>query len=123
MIEHIMGLLEHAGVAIALFAVAVIVCSVIISAWRYIRQFHLKEADLAQNFSRFKKELGSGLLLGLEILVLADVIETMTTKPSYASLSMLGFIVVIRTVLSWTLTLEAEGRWPWQLSGTSEKNA
>ncbi len=100
--------------AISLFAVAVIIYSFIASSWRYISQF--KETDRELNFSHFKKKLGNGLLLGLEILVLADVIETMTITPSYTSLAMLGFIVVIRTAVSWTLTLEVKGRWPWQSS-------
>lgn len=121
MIEQILEILEQAGVAISLFAVAVIVYSFIASSWRYIGQY--KKDDPALNFSHFKKELGSGLLLGLEILVLADVIETMTTTPSYTSLAMLGSIVVIRTALSWTLTLEVKGRWPWQSAETGEKDA
>ena len=59
-------------------------------------------------------DLGIALTLGLEILVLSDVIDTITTEPTYMSLSMLAFLVVIRTVLSWTLALEIEGHWPWQ---------
>ncbi len=53
-------------------------------------------------------------MLGLEILVVADVIETITTKPTFRSLAALAFLVAIRTVFSWTLFLEVEGRWPWQ---------
>ena len=54
------------------------------------------------------------MTLGLEILVLADVIETITVTPTYQSLAVLAFLVVVRTVVSWTLGLEIEGRWPWQ---------
>ena len=82
MIEQILEFLDHAGVAISLFAVAVIICSFIIATWRYAKQFQID--DRSQNFGRFKKELGSGLLLGLEILVLADVIETMTAPPNFS---------------------------------------
>jgi uncharacterized membrane protein len=71
---------------------------------------------LAQNFSQFKVDLGRTLLLGLEILVLSDVIETITVKPTFGALAVLAFLVVVRTVVSWTLTLETEGRWPWQPS-------
>lgn len=120
MIEQILEFLDHAGVAISLFAVAVIIFSFVIAAWRYAKQFQID--DRLQNFGRFKKELGSGLLLGLEILVLADVIETMTVTPTFQSLSMLAAIVVIRTVVSWTLTLEVEGHWPWQSSTTGKEN-
>jgi len=120
LIEQILEFLDHAGVAISLFAVAVIICSFIIATWRYAKQFQID--DRSQNFGRFKKELGSGLLLGLEILVLADVIETMTAPPTFQSLSILASIVVIRTAVSWTLTLEIEGRWPWQSPDKGEEN-
>jgi uncharacterized membrane protein len=58
--------------------------------------------------------LGRALLLGLEILVVADVIETITVEQTFESLSVLGLLVLLRTFVSWTLTLEIEGRWPWQ---------
>jgi len=60
------------------------------------------------------------LTLGLEILVLADVIETITVKPTFQSLSVLAFLVVVRTIVSWTLILETEGHWPWQSSGEDD---
>ena len=110
--ELILEYLEQAGVAISLFAVAVIIFSFVFPTWQYARSY--QKMDREQNFSRFKKELGSGLLLGLEILVVADVIETITTKPTFRSLAALAFLVAIRTVFSWTLFLEVEGRWPWQ---------
>jgi len=56
-------------------------------------------------------------MLGLEILVIADVIETITAKPTFASQVLLACLVVIRTIISWTLFLEVEGRWPWQAAG------
>jgi len=120
LIEQILQFLEHAGVAISLFAVAVIIFSFIIATWRYAKQFQID--DRLQNFVRFKKELGSGLLLGLEILVLADIIHTMTVTPTFQSLSVLASIVVIRTAVSWSLTLEVEGHWPWQSSTNGKEN-
>lgn len=62
----------------------------------------------------FKIELGSSMLLGLETLVLADVIETITATLSFRSLAFLVSIVVLQTIFSWTLALEIEGLWPWQ---------
>lgn len=112
LIEQILESLELAGVAISLFAVGVIICSFVIPTLRYVHVY--RKIDREHKFTLFKRELGAGLLLGLEILVLADVIETMTVTPSYHSLSILASIVVIRTAVSWTLTLEIEGRWPWQ---------
>ena len=118
MTETILGLLEKAGLVINLFAVAVIVGGFILSAVRYSRRFRTE--SLEKNFQEFKIELGRALLLGLEILVLGDVIETITVEPTFQSLGFLGFLVIARTVVSWTLSLEIEGHWPWQSSAESE---
>ena len=112
MIEQILEYLEQAGVAISLFAVAVIIVGFAVAAWRYAGRF--RETTKENNFNFFKIELGGALLLGLEILVLADVIETITVAPTYRSLVILAVIVVVRTAVSWNLTLTTEGRWPWQ---------
>jgi uncharacterized membrane protein len=119
--EQILGYLEQAGVAISLFAVAVIIIVFVMSAWHYGRRF--RDTEREQNFSRFKVELGSALILGLEILILADVIETITVTPTFQSLGVLGGIVIVRTAVSWTLTLETEGRWPWQPPVEDQGNA
>ena len=118
MTETILGLLEKAGLAINLFAVAVIVGGFILAAVRYSRRFRTE--SLEKDFQEFKIELGRALLLGLEILVLGDVIETITVEPTFQSLGFLGFLVVARTVVSWTLSLEVEGHWPWQSQPESE---
>jgi uncharacterized membrane protein len=119
--ELILEYLEKAGIIISLFAVAVIIVGFAIAAWRYARRF--RGSTQESNFNLFKIELGSALLLGLEILVLADVIETITVTPTFLSLVMLAAIVVIRTAVSWTLTLETEGCWPWQASAEGKKSA
>ena len=121
MIEQILEYLEKAGSAISLFAVAVIIVGFAVAAWRYARRF--RETTQENNFNLFKIELGGALLLGLEILVLADVIETITVAPTYRSLAILAVIVVVRTVVSWNLTLTTEGRWPWQASTEDQGNA
>jgi uncharacterized membrane protein len=54
------------------------------------------------------------LQTGLEFLVAADIIRTVIVKPNLEEVLVLALLVVIRTFLSWTLTLESEGRWPWQ---------
>lgn len=54
------------------------------------------------------------LLLGLEILVAADIIRTIALEPSFSSVGVLGLLVIVRTFLSWSIVVELEGRWPWQ---------
>jgi uncharacterized membrane protein len=65
-------------------------------------------------YQRCRHDMGRAILLGLEILVAADIISTVTLTPTLESVVVLGIIVVIRTFLSWSLALELDGRWPWQ---------
>lgn len=65
-------------------------------------------------YRQFRLNLGRAILLGLEFLVAADIIRTVSEKPTLQGVVVLGVIVVIRTFLSFTLTVELEGRWPWQ---------
>jgi len=58
--------------------------------------------------------LNGAILLGLEVLVAADIIRTVAVTPTLTSVAVLGAIVVIRTFLSMSLQLEVEGRFPWQ---------
>jgi len=65
-------------------------------------------------YSQFRRILGRGILLGLELLVAADIIRTVAVTPTLESVAVLGAIVIIRTFLSFSLELEITGRWPWQ---------
>ncbi len=65
-------------------------------------------------YRRFRLNLGRAILLGLEFLVAADIIRTVSQRPTLDGVLVLGLIVLIRTFLSFTLTVELEGRWPWQ---------
>lgn len=65
-------------------------------------------------YQRYKLFLGRALSLGLEFLVAADVIRTVTIAPTLTNIGVLGAIILVRTFLSWSLAVEMEGRWPWQ---------
>ncbi len=62
----------------------------------------------------YRQTLARAILLGLEFLVAADIINTVAVDPSFRSVGVLGMIVLVRTFLSFTLELEISGRWPWQ---------
>lgn len=64
--------------------------------------------------STLREVFGGMLLLGLEILVAADLIKTVAVDATLESVSVLGLIVLIRTFLSFSLEVEIDGRWPWQ---------
>jgi len=109
---EILEFLERAGRTISVVGVLVIVGGFVLAAVKYAGR--LRGIGPALSFEKFKVELGRALLLGLEIMVVADVIETITVEPTLASLGVLACLVILRTIVSWTLTLEIEGRWPWQ---------
>ncbi|AXF84869.1 hypothetical protein DTO96_100580 [Ephemeroptericola cinctiostellae] len=67
-------------------------------------------------FVALRQSLGQSILLGLEILIGADIISTVITEPTINSVSVLGLIILIRTFLSLSLQVELEGRFPWQQS-------
>lgn len=66
----------------------------------------------------YRERLGRSILLGLELLVAADIIRTVAGTPTFESMGVLALIVLIRTFLSFTLELEMTGRWPWQKPNT-----
>ena len=70
-------------------------------------------ADRDQAVAEFRSSLGRAILLGLEFLVAADIINTVAVTPTLLSVAVLAGIVIIRTFLSFSLEVEIEGRWPW----------
>lgn len=72
-------------------------------------------------YTLYRSSLGRAILLGLEFLVAADIINTVAIEPTLQSLLILGGIILIRTFLSFSLEVEIEGRWPWQRYKAHEK--
>ena len=109
-----MELIKTISLLIEYLAVAIIVGMVAYSTTRYF--FYLITNRITQDVSylEYKHSLGKALLLGLEILVAADVIRTVALEPTWENISALGLLVVVRTLLSWSIVVEVEGRWPWQ---------
>lgn len=70
-------------------------------------------------YQELRLRLGRGILLGLELLVAADIIHTVAVELSFESVGVLAIIVLIRTFLSFALELELTGTWPWQHSKNS----
>ena len=111
-LSRIEELFEDVGVAFDVAGVCVIVVGVAIATLRFLRHYATLDHD-GFPYRRYKIDLGLSLLLGLEILVAADIIKTVAVSPTFDSLGVLGLLVLIRTFLSWALVLEIEGRWPW----------
>jgi uncharacterized membrane protein len=97
------------GTCIEIFGVFIIVAGIIWSTYYSAR----RRVD-ERHYDQYKIRIGRSLLLGLEVLVAADIVKTIAIELTFTSLGLLAGLVVVRTFLSWTLVLEIEGRWPWQ---------
>jgi uncharacterized membrane protein len=118
--ERILEWIEYAALAIEVLAVAIIVVAMFYSVFRYsIRGIVQPGAE--DRYRTLKVQLGQSLLLGLEILVAADIVRTVALEATLESVVILGLLVLIRTFLSWALVVEIEGRWPWASRAEAEE--
>ena len=113
--ETVLKWIEIAAWAIEILAVAIIVVSIFHATIHYLYRTRLRpEKALGTLYKELKIRLGRALLLGLEILVAADIVRTVALEATLQSVLVLGLLVLIRTFLSWALVVEIEERWPWQ---------
>jgi uncharacterized membrane protein len=106
--------IELSSLFIEILAILIIVGSVLFGSGRYLYLLITKKKTLDDTYLKYKHFLGRSLLLGLEILVAADVVRTVALEPTLINVASLGLLVLVRTFLSWSLVVEIEGRWPWQ---------
>jgi uncharacterized membrane protein len=77
-------------------------------------------------YTDLRRNLGRVILLGLEVLIIGDIIRTIVVDQSVESVAVLGTIVLIRVILSFSLDVEIEGVWPWnrwRLTSTQDPSA
>ncbi|MDQ3078686.1 MAG: DUF1622 domain-containing protein [Pseudomonadota bacterium] len=106
------NLLEPVALLLELAGVAVIVIATLISTATFLRA--LRRTTVKPAYEQYRANLGRGILLGLEFLIGADIIATVTSPLTWESVGLLGAIVAIRTVLSFSLETEIEGVAPWR---------
>ena len=111
--SDILAWIEIAALAIEILAVVIIVVAIFYATVRFLVRSALRRGEM-DRYEQLKYSLGRSLLLGLEILVAADVVRTVALEATLESVAVLGLLVLIRTFLSWALVVEIEGRWPWQ---------
>jgi uncharacterized membrane protein len=104
--------IDAAALAIEILAVVIIVAAIFYATGRYLLHAVLRPRE-GNHYQDLKVRLGKALLLGLEILVAADIVRTVALEATIQSVMVLGLLVLIRTFLSWALVVEIEGRWPW----------
>jgi uncharacterized membrane protein len=117
-VQHV---IETIGVAIEVVAVAIIALGLGYALIQCGIVFR-KPEERGSAYRRLRNLSARILLLGLELLVAADIVRTVALEPSLNSVAVLGLLVVIRTFLSWSLIVEIEGRWPWQATSGAPGN-
>lgn len=104
-IHAVVRVVEMIGIAIILIGAAW-------SGFTFLRAAAVGRREGA--YRDLRSNLGRSILLGLELLVAADIVNTVAIEPTLESLAVLAGIVLIRTFLSFSLEVEISGRWPWQ---------
>ena len=114
--EQVMIAIHWITRAVEVIGIGIIVVGALAALVAFLgrRRNEAKSAAIGE----FRSDLGRSILLGLEFLVAADIINTVAIEPTLESLAVLAGIVLIRTFLSFSLEVEIEGRWPWQRSRT-----
>jgi len=114
LIDTIRTAIEWAALGIEMLGAIIIVAGVLrVAITRGTVRFLMK-LDEPGAYESYKHQIGRSLLLGLEFLVAGDVVRTVALEPTLDNVAVLGLLVLVRTFLSWSLTVEIEGRWPWQ---------
>ena len=107
-------LLEIAGVmgeVVELVGVLIIIFGFV---YAFFSDVAFNRSNSENRVVAFRTSIKKRMLLGLDFLVAGDIIRTVTVDPSLTGVASLGFLVLIRTLLVFTIHLEIEGHWPWQ---------
>lgn len=106
--------MELVGEAVDVAGVVAIVIGTVVASLLAGRELLGRRDGRRDAYVNYRQRLGRSILLGLELLVAADIIKTVAITPTFESVGVLALIVLVRTFLSWSLELEITGRWPWQ---------
>jgi uncharacterized membrane protein len=114
---HFTEVMEQLARGVEILSVAVLVIGLIWAAVVSIRVW--RSSGGTQAYGSLRRSIGGVLLLGIEVLVAADLIRTVAVEPTVENILVLGLIVIIRTVLSFSLEIEIEGMAPWRRAAMS----
>jgi len=111
--EVLTALIANVSFILELLAVAIISLAIFYAVIKFIFIF-LKYKETNTSVKNFKQVVGRSVQIALELLIAADIINTVVLDATIENVLVLGILVLIRTFLSWTLVLETEGQWPWR---------
>lgn len=101
-------------------SVIIITLAILYATYVFIRRITGRKGT-KDPIEEYKERIGKSLLLVLEILVAADVIETVAFSKTKESIALLGMLVIVRILLSWSIIVEMEGIWPWKRKALESK--
>src|SRR5436190_3033002 len=108
--EDVMNTIVRAFEALG---VVILVVGTVIAFVRYLLNLR-QDTDRTAAFVALRSQLGRSILLGLEVLVAADIVRTIVEVPSLQSALSLGIIVLVRIALSFAIDVEIDGVAPWK---------
>ena len=111
---HVSEWVELAATGVEVLAVAIMLVVILVGTVSWLAH---SAKQVQKGYERYRVMLGKALLVGLELLVAADIIRTVAIETTLMNMATLAILVVIRTFLGWSLSVEIEGRWPWQKGG------
>ena len=104
-----------------IFGAGFLIVGFVVATTQWFRRMHQLGPQAARE--RYRQSLGRCVLVGLEVLVAATIIKTITVEGSLEGMGLLAAMIVVRTVLGWTTVLEVSGRWPWQSARSPTSSA
>lgn len=113
MLSGVHGFIQPFAVVLELLGAGIIVGSVVLATLAFLIR-GARDRAWREAYANYRANLGRGILLGLELLVGADIISTITAPLTLETVGLLGLVILIRTFLSFSLETEIEGCWPWR---------
>lgn len=111
---HVRDWIELAALGVEVLAVVIMLGVIITGTVRWLAH---SARRVQEGYQRYRVLLAKALLVGLELMVAADIIRTVVIDNTLMNMATLGSLVLIRTFLGWSLSVEIEGCWPWQGRG------
>jgi uncharacterized membrane protein len=105
-VELVSSAFELAGVSVLAFGAVLAFVRFVVSL--------IRSRDGTVAYRHLRLYLGRSIMIGLELLIAADIIHSVAVNPTFATVGVLGLIVLVRTFLSWSIDVEINGEWPWQ---------
>ncbi|MQA90356.1 MAG: DUF1622 domain-containing protein [Gemmatimonas sp.] len=104
--------MEELGRIVEIIGILVMLFGIVFASVVFLRNWRRDDIDKA--FHQLRANLGRAILLGLEFMVVGDIINTVAVTPTLGNLAVLAVIIGIRTLLSFALQIEIDGKLPWR---------